>query len=204
MKKYSSVCVAVVLMLAMFAGCGNKSEVQSKSEEVQSVASQPSSLSEAASFAEQEFGYADTLNYDDNTDKEYVGTWKFSSGEAVFVLKEDGSCGFFKSIDDLENDYYWGSHIGALQGESALADLGVEGDERNREPYEDPSKTYSLRLWYDTLYSEGIDKSEMVEGKFDWYMFGQFSSGRVVFVNMKTYTVIDVEKIDLDIEEPVR
>lgn len=204
MKKYSSVCVAVVLMLTMLAGCGNKSEVQSKSEEVQSVASQPSSLSEVASFAEQEFGYVDTLNYDDNTDKEYVGTWKSSSGKAVFVLKEDGSCGFFKSIDDLENDYYWGSHIGALQGESALADLGVEGDERNREPYEDPSKTYSLRLWYDTLYSEGIDKSEMVEGKFDWYMFGQFSSGRVVFVNMKTYTVIDVEKIDLDIEEPVR
>lgn len=211
MRKDSFKWGVLVIVIGLLVACGAQnapsslgaSQTLEISHVVDSVSESNSLPDDTTSIAEKTYGYGKTINYDDGTDKEYVGAWKELNGEAVFILKEDGSCGFFKSVDDLQDNYYWGSHIGALQGENALIDIGIAENERHAEPYRDPSKTYSLRLWYDTFYSDGVEKNEMVEGKFHWFMFGIFSDGRFVFINMISYTITYVEKIDLDIERPV-
>ena len=136
----------------------------------------------------------------------YHGSWVTPSG-VFLVFNEDGSCGFFRTVNDLENDFYWGDETVVLRGEEALQDLGIDVTERGVWPYTDGENIYSIRLMYDTLYSEGTDKSDMMgNGVYEWLMFYPYidmetGEERAIAVNVTTGSVFDYTRSDVTVAE---
>jgi uncharacterized protein (DUF2147 family) len=106
-----------------------------------------------------------------NISNEIYGEWVTKKG-TLFIMNEDGTCGWYKSKDDRKDNYYSGKKITVLQGDEALKELGVNKEEqKSNEFYSDSSTIFSVRLYFDYLISGGVDKSKQLnKDGYKWMM----------------------------------
>ncbi len=125
------------------------------------------------------------------------GEWVEDSSNVLFIFNADGSCYFYKDANDLDDNYYFGDEMLILNGQDAFDDLGITADTAESvKLYQDPSKVYSMKLYYTGLFSEGISKNDMIPaGAYDWYMFIITGEDTAIAANMTTFSVYELTRV---------
>ncbi len=104
-------------------------------------------------------------------DKQYVGGWESTAEKgSYYVFKEDGTFYWYKSANDLDDNYYTGTYI-ALHSHEAINDLelreeGLETVKKNSNGKVDENSYYSLTLTPTMQIVDGVDKSSRLPKDF--------------------------------------
>lgn len=98
------------------------------------------------------------------------GKWVSETG-TLFEFTEDGRYTWYRDKDNTIDNFYKGG-LEVLSGEEAMADLGISEEEYNQTytAYANRENIYSVRMHFEILHSEGVDKSESLN-KEDYYYF---------------------------------
>jgi len=94
--------------------------------------------------------------------KEYTLLKKWESAdEELFVFDEDHKFYIYNNKDNIKDDYYSGTYS-YKKGKEALTEMGYTEQEYNKIFQERivENNIYSLELKPDTIYSDGVDKTE--------------------------------------------
>lgn len=103
---------------------------------------------------------------------EIRGGWNSTSqGESYFYFEDDDTFYWYKSANDLKDNYYKGK-MTIYQGQEALDDLGITQDRvdilvRNSNGKVTEENVYSLHLHPTYLISGGVDKSNTLKDDYD-------------------------------------
>ncbi len=101
------------------------------------------------------------------------GKWA-TKGGAMFEFTEDGRYAFYKDKNDT-SDYYYKGPLKFLRGKAAMKDVNLTDEEFNRvykKFTKDKNNIYSMKLYFETLHSEGKDKSKAADkGDYLYYLF---------------------------------
>ena len=115
------------------------------------------------------------------------GNW-VSEENTLFEINKDDTYGFYKNADDL-SDYYYKGPLVILQGKEAREDLIITDEEWERLPLEDEDYIFSMKFFFEYLFSEGIDKSDnLYKDNYMWYfcMINEEDPNTAIFYNIET------------------
>lgn len=128
------------------------------------------------------------------------GKWVSENG-TLFEISEDERYGFYMDKNDT-SDYYYKGPLTLLAGAEAIEDLEITDEEYIQlfDSYtESEYYIFSLKMHLETLYSEGIDKSDTLYRE-DYYYFMFMIWGenrdRATVVNMSDNSTYNVSRLE--------
>ncbi len=169
MKKLIFMTILVILVLAVSSAC---------TQEAQNIVEDESNQEELSIY----------------------GQWASEKG-TLFDLGEDGRYGYYRDKNDM-SDYYYKGPLTIVHGRDAMEELGITQEEYERTYKEyagNENNIFAVKMHFEILHSEGIDKSGNLD-KEDYYYYtfiiSDENNDHAIAINMTDFNPIEVSRIN--------